>query len=159
MLRLPLQVAQALPGHSLVVQGPPCCLPPPLHQHHHQGEQRPREGKGRETEQEGEGERRGRCGAGRGGEEKEKGKNKVNTRSHMITPHRATENCSTNSPIHQRREKEGQVPETQERAQTSGRWREKCSWKRRHKIRNENGEITTDNTEIQRIIRDYYQQL
>ena len=28
-----------------------------------------------------------------------------------------------------------------------------------HKIRNENGEMTTDNTEIQRIIRDYYQQL
>ena len=27
------------------------------------------------------------------------------------------------------------------------------------KIRNENGEITTDNSEIQRIIRDYYQQL
>ena len=27
------------------------------------------------------------------------------------------------------------------------------------KIRNENGEITTDNTEIQRIIRDYCQQL
>ena len=27
------------------------------------------------------------------------------------------------------------------------------------KIRNENGEITTDNTEIQRIIRDNYQQL
>jgi len=27
------------------------------------------------------------------------------------------------------------------------------------KIRNENGEITTDNAEIQRIIRDYYQQL
>ena len=27
------------------------------------------------------------------------------------------------------------------------------------KIRNENGEITTDNFEIQRIIRDYYQQL
>ena len=26
------------------------------------------------------------------------------------------------------------------------------------KIRNENGEITTDNIEIQRIIRDYYQQ-
>ena len=28
-----------------------------------------------------------------------------------------------------------------------------------NKIRNENGEITTDNTEIQRIIRDYYQNL
>ena len=28
-----------------------------------------------------------------------------------------------------------------------------------HKIRNENGEITTDNTQIQRILRDYYQQL
>ena len=27
------------------------------------------------------------------------------------------------------------------------------------KIRNENGKITTDNTEIQRIIRDYIQQL
>ena len=27
-----------------------------------------------------------------------------------------------------------------------------------NKIRNENGIITTDNTEIQRIIRDYYQQ-
>ena len=26
-----------------------------------------------------------------------------------------------------------------------------------NKFRNENGEITTDNTEIQRIIRDYYQ--
>ena len=28
-----------------------------------------------------------------------------------------------------------------------------------NKIRSENGEITTDNTEIPRIIRDYYQQL
>jgi len=28
-----------------------------------------------------------------------------------------------------------------------------------NKIKNENGEITTDNTEIQRIITDYYQQL
>ena len=27
------------------------------------------------------------------------------------------------------------------------------------KIRNENGEITTDSTGIQRVIRDYYQQL
>ena len=28
-----------------------------------------------------------------------------------------------------------------------------------NKIRNENGDMTTDNTEIQRIIRDYYQHL
>ena len=28
-----------------------------------------------------------------------------------------------------------------------------------NKTRNENGEITTDNAEIQRVIRDYYQQL
>ena len=28
-----------------------------------------------------------------------------------------------------------------------------------NKIRNENGETTRDNSEIQRIIRDYYQQL
>ena len=28
-----------------------------------------------------------------------------------------------------------------------------------NKIRNENGDITSDNIEIQRIIRDYYQQL
>ena len=28
-----------------------------------------------------------------------------------------------------------------------------------NKLRNENGEITTDNTNTQRIIRDYYQQL
>ena len=28
-----------------------------------------------------------------------------------------------------------------------------------NKIRNDNGEITTDNTEIQKIIKDYYQQL
>ena len=28
-----------------------------------------------------------------------------------------------------------------------------------NKIRNANGQITTDNTEIQRIIRDYHQQL
>ena len=28
-----------------------------------------------------------------------------------------------------------------------------------NRIRNENGESTTDNTEIQRLIRDYYQQL
>ena len=28
-----------------------------------------------------------------------------------------------------------------------------------YKIRDGNGEITTDNTEMQRIIRDYYQQL
>ena len=28
-----------------------------------------------------------------------------------------------------------------------------------NKIRNENGVITTDNTEIQKIIKDYYQQL
>ena len=29
----------------------------------------------------------------------------------------------------------------------------------RNKIRNEKGEVTTDNAEIQRIIRDYYEQL
>ena len=28
-----------------------------------------------------------------------------------------------------------------------------------NKIRNENGEVTTDNAEMQRIIRDYYEQL
>ena len=28
-----------------------------------------------------------------------------------------------------------------------------------NKMRNENGEITTDNTEVQRLIRDYYQKL
>ena len=28
-----------------------------------------------------------------------------------------------------------------------------------NKIRNEKGEVTTDNVEIQRIIRDYYEQL
>ena len=28
-----------------------------------------------------------------------------------------------------------------------------------YKIRNEKGEVTTDNAEIQRIIRDYYEQL
>ena len=31
--------------------------------------------------------------------------------------------------------------------------------RRLNKIRNEKGEVTTDNKEIQRIIRDYYQQL
>ena len=36
---------------------------------------------------------------------------------------------------------------------------EKKGGRRINKIRNENGEITTDNTDIQRIIRDYYQQL
>ena len=36
----------------------------------------------------------------------------------------------------------------------------KKKWeKKSNKIRNENGEIKTDNTEIQRIITDYYQQL
>ena len=31
--------------------------------------------------------------------------------------------------------------------------------KKVNKIRNENGEITTDHTEIQKIVRDYYKQL
>ena len=33
------------------------------------------------------------------------------------------------------------------------------TWKKSTKLKHENEEITTDNTEIQRIIRDYYQQL
>jgi len=39
--------------------------------------------------------------------------------------------------------------------------RQPSEWEKNqiHKIRNENGEITTDNTEIQMIIRDYNQQL
>ena len=37
--------------------------------------------------------------------------------------------------------------------------RNKGRRKKINKIRNENGEITTDNIEIQRIIQDYYQQL
>ena len=36
---------------------------------------------------------------------------------------------------------------------------EKREKNQNHKIRNENGKITTDNTEMQWIIRDYYQQL
>ena len=39
---------------------------------------------------------------------------------------------------------------------SSGKKREKNQI---NKIRNEKGEVTTDNTEIQRIIRDYYEQL
>ena len=37
--------------------------------------------------------------------------------------------------------------------------KQKREKKQINKIRNENGEITTDNTEMQRILRDYYQQL
>ena len=37
--------------------------------------------------------------------------------------------------------------------------KKKSEKKQIHKIRNENGEITTDKTEIQRIIKEYYQQL
>jgi len=39
------------------------------------------------------------------------------------------------------------------------RQRSECEKNQSNKVRNEKGEITTDNTEIQRIIRDYYQQL
>ena len=38
-------------------------------------------------------------------------------------------------------------------------YQEKREKNKINKIRNENGKITTDNTDIQRIIRDYYQQL
>ena len=37
--------------------------------------------------------------------------------------------------------------------------KEKKEKKQINKIRYENGEVTTDNAEIQRIIRDYYEQL
>ena len=37
--------------------------------------------------------------------------------------------------------------------------KEKSEKNQINKVRNENGEITTDNTEIQRITRDYYQWL
>ena len=37
--------------------------------------------------------------------------------------------------------------------------KEKREKKQINKIRYENGEVTTDNAEIQRIIRDYYEQL
>ena len=40
-----------------------------------------------------------------------------------------------------------------------GIFKEKMDKNQINKTRNENGEITADNTEIQRIIRDYYQQL
>lgn len=56
-MRLPLQVAQAWTGHSLVVQGQPCCLPPQLHRHHHhhhrdRKDQNTRTGKGEQEERE-----------------------------------------------------------------------------------------------------------
>ena len=39
------------------------------------------------------------------------------------------------------------------------RWIKKREKNQINKIRNEKGEVTTDNAEIQRIIRDYYEQL
>ena len=37
--------------------------------------------------------------------------------------------------------------------------KEKRQKNQMNKIRNEKGEVTTDNAEIQRIVRDYYEQL
>lgn len=109
LFRLLLQVAQALTGHSLVVQGHPCRLPPRLHRHHHhQGEQSPKD-------REREGERREEAvGVGRGGGTREEQSEHKATRGHLPG------SSESSAPAHQNREKEGQVPETQRRGQTSG---------------------------------------
>jgi len=66
-------------------------------------------------------------------------------------PTRETTVCKTNAKKYERRNKIDKPL-----ARLIKKQREKNQI---NKIRNETGEITTDNTEIQRIVRDYYQQL
>lgn len=113
-------MAQALTGHSLVVQGQPCCLPPQLHRyHHHQEEERPedKEREGRENRKE----RGQEVGTGGG----ENGKNKVNTRSYTMTS-QAVQRTFHQFTSRERRKVSSQKPR---RRRALGRWNEKCCWK------------------------------